>query len=125
PLGLDDSTHPTFFLPRRPRWADTSGRGQPDFAQQTVPAIELWDVAEISVSDQFGHDADGDLRHGLRADVETERSVYARQRLARDPFAEQVLKDHLDLAVAADQTDISRRRFGQVVQRLLVMLVAA
>jgi hypothetical protein len=38
-------------------------------------------LVQVPAGDQFGHDADGDLWDRLRADVETERRMHARQRL--------------------------------------------
>ena len=77
------------------------------------------------MGDEFGTDADGDFRHGLRADVDAERGVDLGQRLARDTFGGEVLENHLDLPPAADQADVAGAAIGQVEQRLLIVAVAA
>ena len=81
--------------------------------------------AQIAMGDQFGSDADGDLRHGLRADVETDRRVDAVQGFGRHAFVQQVVEDQLDLALAADHADVARAAIDQVEQGLFVVVVAA
>ena len=72
------------------------------------------EVAEVSVGDEFGGDADGDFGDGLGADVEAERGVDLGEGLAGDAFAQEVVEDEFDLAAAADHADVACWGFGEV-----------
>src|SRR5206468_3012174 len=82
-------------------------------------------TAQIAAGDQLRHNADGDLRHGLRADVEAKGGVDAGQGLVGNALGDEVFVNELDLALAADHADVAGVRRRQVVQGFLVVGVAA
>lgn len=51
--------------------------------------------------------------------------AYTRDKAARDAITQQVLEDHFDLPLTSDQANVSSRRFGEVIQRLFVVLMSA
>src|SRR5262245_759128 len=79
----------------------------------------------IPARDQLRDNAHRDLRNSLRADVVTQRRMHAVQHFFLDPLRDQILKDHPDLALAADHPDVATRGRRKLVERLLVVAVAA
>src|SRR5205085_10940280 len=79
----------------------------------------------ISALNQLGNDAHRDLRHRLRANVETERSVHTLQCFLGNSFRFEVLEDHPNLSLAADHADVAAFRGCEVVDSFFVVAVAA
>ena len=79
--------------------------------------------AQVAPRDQLGDDADRDLDHALRADVQADRCRHPLQVVLGDPLLSQSLEDQADLAAAADQPDVRRWRRRQVIEGLLIVPV--
>src|SRR5262245_49159221 len=82
-------------------------------------------MAQVAMRDELGADADRNFWHGLRADVDSQRRIDLGQCLVRYALGSQVVEDHLDLPLAADQAHIPRAAINQMEQRLLIMTMPA
>ncbi len=78
-------------------------------AYSTVPRYESrtpggsgWvrEVAEVSVGDEFGGDADGDFGDGLGTDIEAERGVDLVEGCVGNAFEQEFVEGEFDLAAA-------------------------
>src|SRR5690242_9657915 len=59
-------------------------------------------ATQVAVSDQLGQDANGNLRHSLRTNVDAERSIDVGERLRRNALRFEIVENQLDLSLAAD-----------------------
>src|SRR5436190_7265998 len=74
------------------------------------------DAAAVAMGDEFRQDADGNLRHGLRTDIDADRSEDPSQHVGRDPFGLEIVEDELDLTTAADHADVAGAAINDMEQ---------
>src|SRR5580693_7569689 len=79
--------------------------------------------AQVAACDQLGDDADGNLWHRLRADLQPDRRGHTLQVRRGDARFAEALENEPDLAAAADQADVRRRRWSKMKEGFLVMAV--
>lgn len=79
--------------------------------------------AEVSMRNELRQNADGDLAHRLRTNVDAQRRINPLQRLTRDARRFQIVEDQFDLSPAADQPHIARLPIDEVRQGLLIVIV--
>src|SRR3954471_5307433 len=82
-------------------------------------------ILAVPDGNELREDADGDLGGRDRADVQTDRGVYAPETLARHALSLERLEDARHLGAAADQPEVAQVAGGEGAQRLEVMGVAA
>ena len=82
-------------------------------------------LADAPLADDLGHDADADFLRRIGADVQTDRRVHAVEVMAVDALRFQTLPHFGDLALAADHAEVAGVAVVNLLQNMLVVLVAA